>query len=179
MERLTCVGGPVVYRTGIICPPPIARLNYSSRDEPGQTLHCFNRSPIIRQLLELRPTARIPNTEQSGLWVGATRCTRIKPLSIHPLLANYASTFHSYDCRRSDNCRKGERALADALMVERKREREIVVRGFYRTLSIICSRWNIMEISRLRHFAHTCVSYVLLLHMYLHIGNIIIIILRS
>lgn len=36
-----------------------------------------------------------------------------------------------------------------------------------------------MEISRLRHFAHTCVSYVLLLHMYLHIGNIIIIILRS
>jgi len=48
MERLTCVGGPVVYRTAIICPPAITRLNYSSREQArAQTLHCFNRTPII------------------------------------------------------------------------------------------------------------------------------------
>lgn len=100
MERLTCVGGPVVYRTGIICPPPIARLNYSSRDEPGQqTLHCFNRSPIIRQLLELQPTTTT-TTNQRWLYPGhgtirrRYACTRarIKPL-FHPSpLSNYAST---------------------------------------------------------------------------------------
>lgn len=122
MERLTCVGGPVVYRTGIICPPPIARLNYSSRDEPGQqTLHCFNRSPIIRQLLELQPTTTTI-TNQRWLYPGhgtirrRYACTRarIKPL-FHPSpspLELCLNSFHSYDCRRSDNCRspKGERA---------------------------------------------------------------------
>lgn len=111
IERLTCVGGPVVYRTGIICPPAIARLNYSSRDEPEQTLHCFNRSPIIRQLLELQPTVPLSRhgtirpigtrlAYMSAYKAAFHRCTRL-------FVANYASaccqprTFHSYDCRRS------------------------------------------------------------------------------
>lgn len=57
MERLTCVGGSVVYRTGIICPPAITRLNYSSRNKFAQTLHCFNRLPIIWRLPMLQTTA--------------------------------------------------------------------------------------------------------------------------
>lgn len=57
MERLTCVGGSVVYRTGIICPPAITRLNYSSWNKSAQTLHCFNRLPIIWRLPMLQTTA--------------------------------------------------------------------------------------------------------------------------
>jgi len=57
MERLTCVGGSVVYRTGIICPPAITRLNYSSRNKFAQTLHCFNRLPMIWRLPMLQTIA--------------------------------------------------------------------------------------------------------------------------
>lgn len=137
MERLTCVGGPVVYRTGIICPPAITRLNYSSRDEPGQTLHCFNRSPIIRQLLELQPINGIPGAEQSCLYtVHATRINAYKAAfhrsaDAHWLfVANYASapTNVSFVWLSSfDNCcaPKGIRISRspDGLMASRRRTR--------------------------------------------------------
>lgn len=114
MERLTCVGEPVVYRTGIICPPAIARLNYSSRDEPGQTLHCFNRSPIIRQLLELQPTAmpvshrgtiRTIGTYATCVWARINRLSIVLPYTRQAfrreLCLRAARTLYSYDCRRS------------------------------------------------------------------------------